>query len=313
VKKFEGKDGGALQGGRGSRPHVTIREAYVEASSFLRERGLAEPESNAELLLMHLLGVNKTALLLGWRDAFPPEREDAWRDMLMRKAAGEPAQYIIGEQEFYGLPFSVSPAVLIPRPETELLVEAVVAAGRKLWTGPPPLLADIGTGSGAIAVSGAVLCPSWRWISSDLSPAALEMARHNASRHGAAARIEFVEGDLLAPFVERQVVLDAVVSNPPYIAADELPGLQPEVRLHEPVLALVGGPDGLDPYRRMAAQLRELAALPALVGFEVGRGQASAVAELLARAADWDEVRLVPDLAGIDRHVVAVAEARARR
>jgi release factor glutamine methyltransferase len=306
----------------------SIREAFAEASSFLRERGVTEPESNAQLLLEHLLGTDRTGLLLRWAEMFPVEREGDWQALLERKAAGEPVQYIRGEQEFYGLPFAVTPAVLIPRPETELLVERVMELGRQLWpetwqgavagdTGKPiagnagvpggdgPLVADIGVGSGAIAVSLAVHCEGWRLVASDISLEALAVARGNAERHGVGQRVAFWEGDLLAPFIERGIRLDAVVSNPPYIPEADEAGLQPEVRLYEPRTALYGGVDGLEPYRRLTAQLAKLPAMPTLVGFEVGRGQAEEVQLLLAEAADWDAIEIIPDLAGIGRHVVA--------
>lgn len=285
---------------------ATIREAYVEASSFLQRSGVREPEANARLLLEHLLGESRSGLLLRWPEPFPPEREADWQRLLERKASGEPVQYIVGEQEFYGLPFKVTPAVLIPRPETELLVEQIVRIGRQLWgEGAAPRVADIGTGSGAIAVSLAVQCPGWQVMASDISPSALEVARENAARHRVEERVAFVEGDLLGPWIERGERLDAVVSNPPYIPEGEEPALQPEVRLYEPHTALFGGADGLDPYRRLTEQLRRLPAMPQLVGFEVGQGQAADVRGLLEEAADWDEVLIVPDLAGIDRHVIA--------
>ncbi|XOK61252.1 peptide chain release factor N(5)-glutamine methyltransferase [Paenibacillus elgii] len=294
---------------------ITIREAYAEASSFLRQRGVREPEANAGRLLEHLLGESRSGLLLRWPEPFPREREADWQRLLERKASGEPVQYIIGEQEFYGLPFTVTPAVLIPRPETELLVEQVVLLGRQLFGGAShgpgaagvasPTVADVGTGSGAIAVSLAVQCPAWSVTASDIAPDALAVARANAERNGVAERVAFVEGDLLGPWIERGERLDLVVSNPPYIPEADEAGLQPEVRLFEPRTALYGGADGLEPYRRLTAQLGELPAMPALVGFEVGQGQAGEVRRLLERAADWDEVRIVPDLAGIDRHVIA--------
>ncbi|MCZ8514806.1 peptide chain release factor N(5)-glutamine methyltransferase [Paenibacillus filicis] len=327
-----------------NRP-ATLREAYVEASSFLRRSGVLEPESNARLLLEHLLGESRTGLFLRWPEPFPREREADWQRLLSRKASGEPVQYIIGEQEFYGLPFTVTPAVLIPRPETELLVEQVVRLGRQLWgdgTVPAgeggglsgnrgrtaaaaepdsacgagqagvagfgsggPRIADVGTGSGAIAVSLAVQCPGWRVTASDISLEALEVARGNSLRHGVAERVAFVEGDLLRPWIERGEPLDAVVSNPPYIPEGEEPSLQPEVRLYEPHTALFGGADGLEPYRRLTAQLGELAKLPQLVAFEVGQGQAPAVRSLLEQTAKWDEMLVVSDLAGIERHVIA--------
>ncbi|WP_127488801.1 peptide chain release factor N(5)-glutamine methyltransferase [Paenibacillus ehimensis] len=294
---------------------ITIREAYAEASSFLRQRGVREPEANASRLLEHLLGESRSGLLLRWPEPFPREREADWQRLLERKASGEPVQYIIGEQEFYGLPFTVTPAVLIPRPETELLVEQVVRLGRQLFgnaaDGPgaggvaSPTVADVGTGSGAIAVSLAVQCPSWRVTASDIAPDALAVARVNAERNGVAGRVAFVEGDLLGPWIERGERLDLVVSNPPYIPEADEAGLQPEVRLFEPRTALYGGADGLEPYRRLTAQLGELPGMPSLVGFEVGQGQADEVRRLLEWAADWNEVRIVPDLAGIDRHVIA--------
>jgi release factor glutamine methyltransferase len=287
-------------------PHVTIREAYVEASSFLAAQGVADSASCADILLQHLLGWSRTTLLLSWQEPLPQELAATWRQLLERKAAGEPVQYITGEQEFYGLPFKVSGAVLIPRPETELLVEAILHEGSRLFPQGAPLLADVGTGSGAIPVTISHARPAWRVYSSDISAAALEMARANAQRHGVAARVTLLEGDLLEPYIERRLAPDILVSNPPYIPASDVPALQPEVRLYEPHTALIGGPDGLDLYRRMVGQLPLLPKLPAIVGFEVGIRQAEEVAAMLREAADWEEIRLVPDLAGIDRHVIAI-------
>lgn len=333
---------------------LTIREAYVEASSFLLQHGASEAASSAELLLQDLLGLTRSEMLLSWQEPFPQELEARWRELLARRASGEPVQYILGEQEFYGLPFTVTPAVLIPRPETELLVEQIVLIGKQLWpemavgvegsrvksgvdrdpasldeqpaqggatgevleakhradtegaAGGRPLVADIGAGSGAIAVSLAVQCPQWRVMSSDISPAALAVAQTNAERHGVGEQVTFLEGDLLVPYIERGLLLDVVVSNPPYIPEADEVGLQPEVRLHEPRSALYGGADGLDLYRRLTAQLTELERLPALVGLEVGIGQSDEVAKLLSQAGDWDEIRIIPDLAGIARHVIAI-------
>ncbi|MCD1260910.1 peptide chain release factor N(5)-glutamine methyltransferase [Paenibacillus athensensis] len=290
----------------------SIREAYVEASSFLAARGVADSASCAELLLQHLLGWSRTELLLRWQEPLDPALADAWRRMVERKAAGEPVQYIIGEQEFYGLSFQVNGAVLIPRPETELLVEAMLHEGSRLFPQGAPLLADIGTGSGAIPVTAAHARPSWRVCASDISAAALEMAKLNAQRHGVAARIDWLEGDLLQPYLQRRLAPDILVSNPPYIPESDVPALQPEVRLYEPHTALAGGPDGLVLYRRLIAALPLLPKLPTLVGLEVGIGQAEAVAAMLRTAAEWSEIRFVRDLAGIDRHVIAVREPELR-
>ncbi|KQX60145.1 MULTISPECIES: peptide chain release factor N(5)-glutamine methyltransferase [unclassified Paenibacillus] len=284
----------------------SLREAFVEASSFLGKLGVAEAASCVELLLQHLLGCSRTELLFRFPEQFPAELAETWRQLVERKAAGEPVQYIIGEQDFFGLPFAVSPDVLIPRPETELLVEALLHEGSRLFPQGTPLLADVGTGSGAIPVTVAHARPTWRVAASDISAAALEMARVNAQRHGVAARVEWLEGDLLEPFIARRIAPDILVSNPPYIPDGDLPALQPEVRLFEPHTALFGGVEGLDLYRRMISQLPQLPRIPTVVGFEVGIRQAEAVAAMLRAAADWDEIRFVPDLQGIDRHVIAI-------
>ncbi|WP_274473158.1 MULTISPECIES: peptide chain release factor N(5)-glutamine methyltransferase [unclassified Paenibacillus] len=285
---------------------MTIREAYAEASSFLGKLGVAEAASCVELLLQHLLGCSRTELLFRFQEQFPAELADSWRQLVERKAAGEPVQYITGEQDFYGLPFAVSPAVLIPRPETELLVEALLHEGSRLFPQGAPLLADVGTGSGIIPVTVAHARPNWRVAASDISAAALEMARANAQRHGVAARVTWLEGDLLEPYIERRIAPDILVSNPPYIPDGELPALMPEVRLYEPHTALFGGAEGLDLYRRMIMQLPQLPQIPTVVGFEVGIRQAEAVAAMLRAAAEWEEIRFVPDLQGIDRHVLAI-------
>jgi release factor glutamine methyltransferase len=277
-----------------------------------------EPQRNAQLLLEHVLELTGTAYYMALPEPFPAAKAAAWMDAVTRKASGEPAQYIIGEQEFYGLLFNVTSAVLIPRPETELLVEAIQQQAARIWPGSTAVLgpsaqlsavaeqqlvaADIGTGSGVIAVTLAVQSPRWRIHASDISPAALRVAERNAARHAAA--VAFHEGDLLAPFAG--MALDIVVSNPPYIPASDIAGLQREVRDFEPRMALDGGADGLLPYRIMMEQLTMLAAPPRLIGFELGMGQAGDVAQLLSEAGHWNEIVVVPDLAGIERHVLGV-------
>jgi len=291
-----------------------------------------EARADAEVLLMHVLGWDKTRLLLEGDVPFPANLLDRWRDMLARRAAGEPVQHITGEQEFYGMRFEVGPAVLIPRPETELLVEAVAKRARALFgpdggghdgRSPVPLLADIGTGSGAIAIALARLLPGWRVAACDLSPDALEVARRNARRAAMAeggqaaagqdaktavdftGRIRFFQGDLLEPLIAAGERVDVLVSNPPYIPSGDLAFLQPEVRDHEPRLALDGGADGLEAYRRIVRQIGRLSEPPRLVAFEVGQGQAGAVAAMLADAGWWPELEIVRDYAGIERHVLA--------
>ncbi|MCR2807433.1 peptide chain release factor N(5)-glutamine methyltransferase [Paenibacillus sp. SCIV0701] len=301
---------------------MTIRQARDRAAGWMEEQGVEDGRSQADRLLQHVLGMERPALLLAWGDPFPEAKAEAWTALVRRRGAGEPLQYLLGEEWFYGRPFQVTPAVLIPRPETELLVEAVLEAAGRLW--PPaaaegaaaPTVVDVGTGSGAIAVTLAAQRHDWRVIASDLSPDALEVARANASRHGAAGRIAFAQGDLLAPLIAQGrggtavdgagTRVDVLVSNPPYIPSADMPGLQREVREYEPHLALEGGADGLDPYRRMLEQLPLLPAMPRIVAFELGMGQPRIVAELMRGMGEWDDIRIITDYGGIERHIVAV-------
>lgn len=281
-------------------PERSIREAFTEASSFLNNLGVLEPQRNAQLLLEHVLGLSGTSYYMALPEPFPADRREAWEDAVNRKAQGEPAQYITGEQEFYGRVFEVTPDVLIPRPETELLVEAVLKEAGEM---PGLRVADIGTGSGAIAATLALEARAWQVAASDISPEALRVAARNAARLG--AKVEFRQGNLLEPFAG--AALDIVVSNPPYIPADDIEALQPEVREYEPRMALDGGDDGLHPYRIMMKQLGLLAAPPRIIAFELGMGQAGDVAELLSSAGHWEQIVTVKDLAGIERHVLGVS------
>lgn len=281
----------------------TIREAFVEASSFLNRHGVEEAALSGEMLLQHLLGWSRSRLLLNWRDPFPEDLELEWQMLLGRRAAGEPVQYIIGEEGFYGLTFKVTRAVLIPRPETEILVQEIINRGSKLEG--RPLLADIGTGSGAIPVTAVCQNPEWTAVAVDISPAALAIARENAERNAVAERVRFLEGDLLEPLIREGIGPDILVSNPPYIPSRDLEDLQREVRDYEPHLALDGGKDGLIFYRRLVEGLDRLPKRPCLVGFEVGMGQARDVAAMLKEAGGYRTVDIVKDLAGIERHVLA--------
>lgn len=290
------------------KPEQSIREAYVEASSFLSAHQVMEPESNSRLLLEWVLGVEGSAFYMAMFEPFPYDKQQVWQDAIMRKVAGEPAQYIIGEQEFYGERFKVTPAVLIPRPETELLVEAVVKIGQQLMIEQadesPFVCADIGTGSGAIALTIARMCPTWEVWASDISPDALSIARQNSIQQH--TPIHWHEGNLLEPFAGQHI--DILVSNPPYIPDKDILALQPEVKDYEPMTALAGGPDGLGPYRIMMAQLALLPDLPKLIGFELGIGQAQDVADMV-RDAGYERIEIIADLAGIERHVIGIKES----
>lgn len=293
-----------------------IRAKLQQATLYLSQQGVAEAQENAELILLYVLQIERSQLLLMWFDSFPSDKLEQWAQLLLRKGKGEPIQYMIGEAWFYGRKFKVSPAVLIPRPETELLVEAVLQEGRALWSveqEEQPTVLDVGTGSGAISITLQLEAPSWTVIASDISQEALKVAKANASELHAVASMQWVEGDLLQPFLTSSTSLalagkaiDILVSNPPYIPISDMEGLQREVRDYEPHLALVGGADGLDPYRVMIEQLAQLVQKPRIVAFELGIHQPAIVARMLQEMNAWDEVRVITDYNGIDRHVIAI-------
>jgi release factor glutamine methyltransferase len=225
---------------------------------------------------------------------------DCYLEWIRRRAGGEPYAYITGQREFMGLDFYVTPDVLIPRPETELLVETVV---KELTGIPSPRLLEIGAGSGAIAVTLAVHLHAATITACDLSPSALKVAAQNISRHNVQDRVRLLCGDLYAPVAGKKT-FDAVVSNPPYIPSQEIALLDPVVRDFEPRAALDGGTDGLAFYKRLTGELHLLAHKPKLLAFEVGAGQADAVASLCRRAG-YTTTRQITDLAGIPRIILA--------
>ncbi|GAX90187.1 peptide chain release factor N(5)-glutamine methyltransferase [Effusibacillus lacus] len=280
---------------------TTVREALQQASLLFTERRIQNPRLNAEVLLQHLLGWTKAKLLAEDREPFPSEKSGLFQMWMDRRLQGEPLQYIVGVQEFYGRDFHVNPAVLIPRPETEILIEEVLKR-RQWWN--RPLIADIGTGSGAIAVTLALEWPESGVYAVDISLDAIGVAQENAKRLG--AQVHFLHGDLVGPLLSEGLRLDVLVSNPPYIPSEEVDKLAVEVRGHEPRLALDGGHDGLEPYRRITQALPNLMREtgPALVGFEVGIGQAQAVAALIGTNWPGSETGIVRDLQGIERVVL---------
>jgi release factor glutamine methyltransferase len=253
------------------------------------------PRRDAELLLAHLLGWDQAALLTHPERMLTPAEADQFERMLSRRLASEPVQYITGVQEFFGLPFEVSPAVLIPRPETEHLVEAVL---ERFSRESCPRIVDVGTGSGAIAVALAHAIPRSRVTAVDLSSAALEVARRNAKRHGVLERVTLLQSDLLAALESAD--FEVVVSNPPYIAEGEV--LEPQVFNYEPRSALYAGPTGLEVYKRLIPQAREVLKPQGWLMMEIGYAQSPALSKLLS---DWNEVSFLDDLQGIPRVVQA--------
>jgi release factor glutamine methyltransferase len=246
------------------------------------------------MLVLHLIQRDRAFLMANPLSNLSAEGAVRYYVLLERRLAGEPMQYITGETEFYGLPFQVNRSVLIPRPETEHLVEKVLALAAGF---EKPRILDVGTGSGAIAVALAHELPEAQVAAIDLSAAALAVARGNAERNGVAGRIRFVEGDLLAPFAGEQ--FEIVVSNPPYVAESDRAQLDVEVRDYEPGLALFAG-NGLDVYRRLIPDARAALAAGGFLALEIGYGQDEAVAGLLAEAG-FKQIEFTADLQGIPR------------
>jgi release factor glutamine methyltransferase len=280
---------------------MRLRELAAAAERRLVAAGItaAEARLDAELLLRDALGGWDRAAWLSRRDDVVPDGIAApFSDLVRRREAREPVAYIRGVQAFYGRDFAVGPGVLIPRPETELLIDEGLSA---LGSRPAPAVLDIGTGSGCLAVTVALERPAATVVATDISADALTIAAGNASRFGVGPRVSFLHaagtGALPGPF-------DLVVSNPPYVPDGDRPGLQPEVRLHEPEAALFAGVDGLDVLRAMAADVRRVVRPGGTFAVEIGFGQAvEAVA--IVRAAGFDDVRVRNDLQGIARVIVA--------
>ena len=288
-------------------PH-RVGSLLAYARTYLRECGSESAGLDAEVLLAHSLGTDRLGLYREPDRILDSGQAAAYQDLVSRRGRGEPVAYLTGHKEFMGLDLAVGPPVLIPRPETELLVEqALELLGSAFQEEPTFRLAvDVGTGSGAIAISLAVFMPEVRVLATDISGEALAMARRNAAYHGVAGRVTFYQGDLLAPLSlpELQGQVDLVTANLPYIPAGDLAGLPRDVRDHEPQLALDGGPDGLALYRRLIPDACRLLRPGGFLLLEIGPGQGGACLGLVP-APTWESL-LLPDLAGRERLVVAV-------
>lgn len=290
---------------------ITRREAVERAAAVLRLRGVPSPRREARWLLAHVLRRSLSELLVHPDDPVGPEGWRRFWSLVERRSRGEPLAYVTGVAEFMGRRFLVNRSVLIPRPETEVLVE-VVAGHLRGW--PAPLVADVGTGSGAVAVGLALAVPEAAVHAVDISRAALRVARRNVRRHCVSARVTLHWGDLCRPLAAAGLAgrLAAVAANPPYVASGELGVLDEEVRLHEPLVALVAGEDGLAVLRRLVREAPPLLAPRGLLAVEVGWGQARAVEELFVRAG-LTGVRAWTDQCGVARVVVGCAGSGERK
>jgi release factor glutamine methyltransferase len=296
---------------------MDIRAALKEAMSRLRAANVPSHTLAAELLLMHTLECDRTWLYTHPEAALDPAAAEKFFALVARRAAGEPTQYLTGKQEFWGLEFEVTSAVLIPRPETEHVVEVALERlgprGIKinLATGapsPPLRVADVGTGSGCLAVALAHELPHAEIFATDISAAALEIARRNATRHNVAGRIHFLRTNLLEEFFHESRItknesrpFDLIVSNPPYVARNEANQLPREVRDHEPASALFGGPTGVEIYARLIEQSAALLRDGGNLVLELGYNSLDRVRAILAANPQWRDLKVTNDLAGIPR------------
>lgn len=260
---------------------TTIQEALTRGTATLLEAGIADPKRDAQVLLGHVLQVERATLYTYPERVLTGEQEERYRSLIERRATGEPVAYLVGHKEFYGYDFLVDARVLIPRPETELLVEAALKTVQTLLaTGRTPLVADIGTGSGIIPITLALAEPRLaKLYALDISADALAVARLNSQRHGVEQRLHFLQGDLLAPLPEP---VDVVTANLPYVGTNERELLAPDVREYEPHLALFSGTEGLDLLQRFVAEAQQTGKLHAgaVMLLEIGYQQREPLQQL---------------------------------
>jgi release factor glutamine methyltransferase len=284
---------------------MTVLEILNWSTHTLKDHQIENPQLNAELLLARVLNLSKEGLYADFNGQFRKEEEEALERLIERRISGEPLQYILGHQEFWSIDFKVDPCVLIPRPETEILVEQglSILSETSLWRTPSVL--EIGTGSGAIAISLAKEVRNIYIVATDISRKALLLAKENAKSAGTLHQIEFVNGDLFGPFrsMRDQEAFDLILSNPPYIDRSEIQRLTREVRDYEPITALDGGEDGMAFYQKISSQAPSYLRRGGWLLLEFGEGQGGKVADQLERSGYFLRPQLLPDLAGIERVV----------
>ena len=279
----------------------TIKALLAWTTDFLKTKGVESPRLEAQILLAHVMNCPKIELIARSDDEPTEAERSRFKDLIRQRVEGWPTAYLIGQREFYSLMFEVSPAVLIPRPDTETLVLEALTRLKGLSA---PTVLDFGTGSGCIAVTVARWCSTAQVTAVDLSPDALDVAKRNAKRHAVAERIAFVTGDLFSPLNE-DARFDLILSNPPYVTPSELAEASREVRDHEPRLALDGGPDGLAFYRRIASEAGQFLKPGGSLFVEVGHTQEVAVRGLFAERSELTVGPTIKDLAGRPRVVTA--------
>ncbi len=277
----------------------TVLKALTWTVEHFRRKGMENPRLDAEVLLAHLLGIDRVGLYLNYDRPLKEVERQAYREMIQRRTAWEPVAYIVGYKEFWSLRFKVNPDCLIPRPETEHLVEEALRIGREMQ--PPLRILEIGIGSGTVAVAVATELEEAMIVATDISSHAIALARENAQEHGVEGRIRFVHGDLFPP---GEPPFSLIVSNPPYIPTEEILHLAPEVRDYEPAVALDGGEDGLCFFRKIAQGAPGYLVGGGWLLLEIREGQTSDVTTILEKAR-FTNIGLIPDYAGVSRVIRA--------
>jgi release factor glutamine methyltransferase len=287
---------------------MTLTETLNCAAIILSAAGITNARLDAEVLLAHIIQKDRVWLITHRGDALEDKSQRDFDDAIGRRIRREPLQHIIGNQEFWGLKFKVTPDVLIPRPETEFIIEAALAIVQK--RNQQVRIIDLCTGSGCLAVSLAKELTSANIIATDVSEKALAVARENARNHSVADRIRYLEGDLFDPLEELDIrgQIDIIVSNPPYVPAGDLATLQPEVRDYEPALALVAGPEGTEIAAKIIKFAPEYLKKNGSLIMEMGSGQAEALTNMVEATGVYAKPEIVKDLSGTDRVIVAKKE-----
>ena len=287
---------------------MRILDVLNRTTDSLRDHRIRNPRLNAELLISHSLKVSREGLYIRLQDPIGEEGARVLEGLLRRRLSGEPLQYVLGRQPFWTLDIEVDPRVLIPRGDTEVLVEQSLALLTTRCLRKPPVVLEIGTGSGAVAITLAREIPEILLVATDISEDALFMARKNAARAGVLPKIFFVRGDLLNPIqtVEGREPFDLILSNPPYIVQRDLENLDPEVRDFEPRIALDGGADGLLFHRRIVSGASRFLKREGGLLLEVGQGQAGEVSRWIVETGAFHPPERIQDLSGIERVVKAI-------
>ncbi|HEY4756483.1 MAG TPA: peptide chain release factor N(5)-glutamine methyltransferase [Ignavibacteriaceae bacterium] len=279
---------------------LTVLEALNGASDYLQNKGIKSSRLNAELLLSHILNCKRLELYLSFDRPLQKSEIDSYRELLKRRSTFEPLQYIIGKVEFYGLEFEVNQSVLIPRPETELLVEAVIESVAK---DENINILDIGSGSGNISIALAKNIPSCTVVGIDISEEAIETSTRNAKLNGVESQLMFVKKNILNGIEINENSFDVVVSNPPYVSVADFVNLDPELRLYEPQIALTDESDGLSFYRNISVLSRSLLKNNGKLFFEIGAGQSDAVKKILIDS-DYKNIVIIKDYSDIERVII---------